>query len=643
MIYYVSTSGDDRATGTKEAPFKTINKAASIVKAGDTVKVFGGIYREWVDPKNGGDSDNNRIVYEAVEGEHPIIKGSEIVTDWEHVEGTVWKKVLPNSMFGDWNPYFEKVKGDWLIKPTEYDVHLGEVYINGKAMYEATSKDEVFVAAQRTEGVVGHLHCDLPHPEDTVYQWFAEVDDENTTLLCNFKEYDPNKELIEINVRKCCFYPSQCGRNYITVRGFEMAHAACPFTPPTADQPGMIGSNWSKGWIIENNHLHDAKCSAVSLGKEASTGDNLHYYTMRKSGYTYQKEAVFLALRNGWSRETIGSHIVRNNVIHDCGQNGIVGHMGCAFSRIEHNHIYNIANKLEFFGYELGGIKFHAAIDTIIENNNIHDCSCYGTWLDWQAQGTRLTRNIYYNNVCDVMIEVTHGPCLFDNNLFLSKYNFRNVAQGSALVHNLCAGAVWNGRVPDRSTPYHFPHTTEVMGCAKVYSGDDRLINNLFLGMYEHHISGLKKFCSVYDKHCLPEEYIDNILADGYEKDHASYDNVPQSVMIESNAYSGLTEPYRAEKGHIIVDGMTAKLLKTDDGLNLEITVPQEVTSMNCQPVTTERLGTPRITEEPYENPDGSPIDFTVDFLKDSRNRDVIPGPFASLTHGKQTITVWKN
>ena len=58
--------------------------------------------------------------------------------------------------------------------------------------------------------------------------------------------------------------------NYITVRGFEMAQAASPWTPPTADQPGLLGAHWSKGWIIENNILHDAKCSGISLGKEAS-------------------------------------------------------------------------------------------------------------------------------------------------------------------------------------------------------------------------------------------------------------------------------------------------------------------------------------------------------------------------------------
>lgn len=50
----------------------------------------------------------------------------------------------------------------------------------------------------------------------------------------------------------------------------------------------------------------------------------------------------------GWSRETVGSHIIRNNIIYDCGQNAIVGNMGGAFSEIYGNHIYNIGNKHEF-------------------------------------------------------------------------------------------------------------------------------------------------------------------------------------------------------------------------------------------------------------------------------------------------------
>lgn len=56
-------------------------------------------------------------------------------------------------------------------------------------------------------------------------------------------------------------------------------------------------------------------------------------------------EAVFKARNIGWSRERIGSHIIRNNRIYDCGQNGITGHLGCICSEIYGNEIDRIAVK----------------------------------------------------------------------------------------------------------------------------------------------------------------------------------------------------------------------------------------------------------------------------------------------------------
>ena len=125
---------------------------------------------------------------------------------------------------------------------------------------------------------------------------------------------------------------------------------------------------------------------------------------------------MFAARQIGWDREHVGSHVVRRNTIFDCGQNGIVGHLGCVFSTIEDNHIYNIAIKREFYGHEIAGIKLHAAIDVEIRHNRIHDCSL-GTWLDWQAQGTRVSRNLYYRNNRDLFVEVSHGPYLVDHNV----------------------------------------------------------------------------------------------------------------------------------------------------------------------------------------------------------------------------------
>ena len=149
-----------------------------------------------------------------------------------------------------------------------------------------------------------------------------------------------------------------------------------------------------------------------------------------KQGHEYQVEAVFSSLQIGWDREHIGSHVVRRNTIFDCGQNGIVGHLGCVFSTIEDNHIYNIALKREFYGYEVAGIKLHAAIDVEIRHNRIHDCSL-GTWLDWQAQGTRVSRNLYYRNNRDLFVEVSHGPYLVEHNVLASPVSLELLAKAA--------------------------------------------------------------------------------------------------------------------------------------------------------------------------------------------------------------------
>ena len=645
MIYHVSVNGNDHNTGTEKYPFRTINKAASIAVPGDTVRVHKGTYREWVDPINGGLSNYKRIVYEAAEGEHVIIKGSEEINDWEFVEGKVWKKVLPNSMFGDWNPFAIKIEGDWFVYPENYDVHLGDVYLNGKSLYEAKSYADVLRAERRTEWEYMRRYKSeyILNPDDTIYQWYAEINDDTTVLFCNFGEKNPNQELIEINVRRSCFFPRKTGINYITLRGFEVAHAACPFTPPTADQPAMVGPHWSKGWIIENNDIHDAKCSGISLGKEISTGHNLHSKYKRKPGYIYQMESVFLALQAGFSKEKIGSHVVRNNEIHDCGQNGIVGHMGCAFSRIEHNHIYNINKKQEFWGHEIGGIKFHAAIDVVICNNNFHHCSL-GTWLDWQAQGTRVTKNIYHNNDRDLFVEVTHGPCLIDNNIFLSEYMWDNAAQGTALVHNIISGYVKHYNVLTRATPYHFPHSTNVAGASVVLSGDDRVKNNIILGKTTLPSKEVGYLGSLMDNFTTEDEYWQRIYAWDKKKDLIKYLETPQPVWYESNAYSGNAKPFRKEISPIDANGTKIEIKEVADEWILAVTIPNSIATARCNPITTNNLGTPRITEEHYENPDGTEIDFTRDILGNTRKLGkVIPGPFAFVNVGENRFTVWKN
>ena len=639
--YHVAVAGSDFAEGTKAHPFRTISKAAKIAETGDKVIVHQGEYREWVKPEHSGYSSISRITFEAAEGEKVVIKGSERIQGWEPVEDTVWKVTLPNTFFGEYNPYQELLNGDWFVSKPGIFRHPGEVYLNGVSFYEADSLEEVKNPVIRT-GVTGLLWFKtdelILHPELTVYQWFCETNEESTIIYANFQGADPNQELVEINVRKCCFYPVKSGLNYITVRGFEMAQAACPWTPPTADQPGLLGVNWSKGWIIENNVIHDAKCSAISIGKEASTGHNLSSRRHQKPGYQYQMEAVFRALQIGWSKEKIGSHIIRNNAIYDCGQNAIVGHMGGVFSEIYNNHIYNIAVKHEFFGYEIAGIKLHAAIDVKIHHNRIHNCTL-GTWLDWQAQGVRVSSNLYYNNDCDLMVEVSHGPYLIDHNIFASDFSFENAAQGGAYVHNLCCGKMNLLKVLDRSTPYHFPHTTEVAGTAVVYGGDDRFFNNFFVG-----VDGIQN-CGTAGYNPNPasyKEYMERLISQG-PGDVEMFKRVEQPAYLSANGYLNGAEGFDREK-----DGYTdrtfdpcVKVLEEGNQVYLELNIQKEMLDIPAKIVSTETLGTVRIVDAIFDDPNGNPIILNHDYMGECRSEKTVVGPIEGLQPGFNRIKVW--
>ena len=54
MIYHVSARAGRGGDGTREKPFQTITEAAKIACAGDEVLVAPGVYREYVNPVNGG-------------------------------------------------------------------------------------------------------------------------------------------------------------------------------------------------------------------------------------------------------------------------------------------------------------------------------------------------------------------------------------------------------------------------------------------------------------------------------------------------------------------------------------------------------------------------------------------------------------
>ena len=627
MKIYVNASVTRGGNGSKESPFKAIQDAANIAMPGDEVIVAPGIYREYVNPKNAGKEDA-RITYTSEKPLAAVITGAEVVTDWKKHKGSTYVTRIDNTIFGAYNPYIQEVEGDWYF--ADNHMHTGNVFLNDRMMYETGSLKEC------EEGKVYDRSWE---PEFSVYKWYCEQDEKTneTVIYANFKDKDPKKEKVEITVRRNCFMPSEKYRSYITLSGFTVCKAATTWAPPAAFQDGMIGAHWSKGWIIEDCDVYGSKCCGISFGNYSQeNNDNYFFHKHVKSPTQMERDAVCRAQYDGWTKETVGGHIVRRCHIHNCEQTGIVGRMGCVFS--------------------------------IIEDNHIHHC-WMGIWCDWQAQGTRITQNFLHDNCFpefikakpdrfdqDLFVEVGHGPTLIDNNILLSPCSLRIATQGVAMVHNLVCGSfvmvgsgvdsIINGQREPRYTPYHIAHRTEVLGFMTILHGDDRFYNNIFIQntqIPKDYLKGwdpkreptnLEVGTHVWNEYPLYEDWIELFdigkrrpdmgkLATGH------FGHLP--VWIHGNAYFNGAGAFKHEKDHL-VDKKTKAYVKLEEKkgkYSLKTNVFDLVKDFKVHMIDTETLGKAFEPEEYYENPDGTPITFNTDYFGNKRGIKVIPGPFA--------------
>jgi hypothetical protein len=104
--WYVSASlGNDANPGTLAQPFQSIQQAANVAQAGDTVFIRAGVYRQTIVPRNSG-APGRPIVYEPYQNEQVTLDGADPLSGWSLYQGSTYRTSLPWDMGDGQNQLF---------------------------------------------------------------------------------------------------------------------------------------------------------------------------------------------------------------------------------------------------------------------------------------------------------------------------------------------------------------------------------------------------------------------------------------------------------------------------------------------------------------------------------------------------------
>ncbi len=465
--YYVATDGDDTAAGTIDAPFKTINHAAQLLRPGDTCMIRGGVYRETVVPKNSG-NEKNPIVYTAYPGEKVTISGAEpLNAEWELERDSVYKaqisdeikqifvdeKMMNSARYpnAEVNKLFEQSAYDFLEDGDyEWAVHdaFAEGDLNGAQMtiwngegWTSTTKTLTHVPKEKkvifterfpenkNDGY--HLYdayvpkagnrfyiFGVPDLIDYPNEW-AQKD--GYVYLQTSDGASPANHNVEIKARTFAFDANAV--DFIEVRGINLF--ACTFR--------FTASN--------NCTIDNCRVLYQSYGNSQNVHDRGYCYTTNLQGENNTVKNSLFAHSVGAGVHMVGKNgLVQNNVIHDVN---VIGHneasgitmLGTGM-KILNNTVYNTGRDLIYYfngrdfvisgnhlynggilSKDLGAIygwKVNGPQRKEISYNVIHDMNGFvGIYMDNFCENFDIHHNVIYNN-CGVGIQV-NSPSINHN------------------------------------------------------------------------------------------------------------------------------------------------------------------------------------------------------------------------------------
>ncbi len=504
-------NASDNNVGTEEYPFLTINKAAKLVKAGEKVLIHSGVYKEIVQPLNGGLSPNKMIAYEASLGDQVVVKGSKTIPSaW--IQRPVFTDVLPDS-----TKTYTWSKKTWMItlednfftdnyfplklqniepndypmmpwaklvkKITPYNASRALLFQNGKRMLQITSYGDL-------AKIPGSFWVD---------------NDKKTLHIHSFDSGNPNNSLVEIAVSHHLFLPQSIGLNYIQLSGITFEHCANGFLRTSTGAVTALGGHH---WIFENNIIRQINSSGLEFG----------YFAFET------KDTNPLNIKSPRKKiDAIGGMIIRNNTISDCGTAGMRSYV-VPDALIEGNHIYNCGWQDAENYWEVAGIKILNAQNCLVRRNHVHNMlGGNGIWLDWENYGSRVTQNVIHDISTvqgAIFVEASHLPNLVDNN-FIWNINgngvYANDTDNVKIYHNLIANFTGNAI-------HSIVATDRSQNGRKLTAENNHIANNIFINGQPSKVSvSCIQENNLYVNTSYPDFFTEKALKEAGEKESSKH------------------------------------------------------------------------------------------------------------------------
>lgn len=139
------------------------------------------------------------------------------------------------------------------------------------------------------------------------------------------------------------------------------------------------------------------------------------------------------------------------------------------------------------------------------------------------------------------------------------------------------------------------------------------------------------------------EEYIDRLIEAGTDRDHERYFEIEQPAYIDGNIYLKGAKGVSLEKNRIMIDGdLKFDIEEEGESVYLRMNLPEDISDLATKIITTEILGSVRLVDALYENPDGTSYRLDKDMTGKIHPKIPKAGPLEELNKGENRILIWK-